>query len=245
MDLHSLTYGYINEVWNSKDKHLDEAHQIFSTNAIINSPLGKKIGRESMQNTTLNWLNAFSDIHVFDVNLAIVGNTVISEWHCTGVHDNTFQLINPTHKKITYSGTSIYCFNDNKEIISYFCNLNMLNIYEQLGFFLAREKYEQQKILYNDKNLLIEKLGNLPKFDKKLTGREIECLCFLLNGYTAKKTALKLKISYRTVEEYIRNAMMKLQCHNKNHLIELMQEESMFHLWHDLFDLIVWELKGG
>lgn len=54
-----------------------------------------------------------------------------------------------------------------------------------------------------------------------LTKREIECLRLTMNGYTAKKIAKKLLISYRTVEEYLTNIRIKTNINSKSELVEL------------------------
>jgi len=48
-----------------------------------------------------------------------------------------------------------------------------------------------------------------------LTRREIECVYCLFAGMTAKQTGKYLKISNRTVEDFIRNVRRKLGCKNK------------------------------
>lgn len=67
---------------------------------------------------------------------------------------------------------------------------------------------------------------NLYKIDNKsnkgesLTKRQIEVLKYVLLGYTAKKIALYLGISFRTVETYIEILKLKFQCGSKGELIE-------------------------
>jgi DNA-binding CsgD family transcriptional regulator len=53
-----------------------------------------------------------------------------------------------------------------------------------------------------------------------LTERQKEVLMYLLLGYTAKKIALVLGISFRTVESYIETLKLKLNCQTKGDLIE-------------------------
>ena len=63
-----------------------------------------------------------------------------------------------------------------------------------------------------------------------LTKQEIKILKWLLHGYTSKKIAVTLAISYRTVEGYIQNIKMKLQCKTKGELIELLVKTGLFYL---------------
>ncbi len=48
-----------------------------------------------------------------------------------------------------------------------------------------------------------------------LTKRELEILHYVADGYSAKKIGILLNISYRTVEKYIENLRLKLNCKNK------------------------------
>jgi DNA-binding CsgD family transcriptional regulator len=54
----------------------------------------------------------------------------------------------------------------------------------------------------------------------KISQREHECLYHLAHGRSAKQIAIKLSISHRTVEEYLENAKIKLNCFNRSQLIE-------------------------
>ncbi len=53
----------------------------------------------------------------------------------------------------------------------------------------------------------------------KLTRRQSECLFFLLRGKAAKDIGRILKISPRTVEEYIEQLKIKFNCYRKSELI--------------------------
>lgn len=50
--------------------------------------------------------------------------------------------------------------------------------------------------------------------------REMDCINLLLFGYSYKHIANKLDLSSRTVESYIENIKIKLNCNNKQRLIE-------------------------
>ena len=60
-----------------------------------------------------------------------------------------------------------------------------------------------------------------------LTDRERDVVSCVLHGRSIKKTALLLKISPKTVETYLRNLMLKLQCHSRDHLIDVLTESNM------------------
>ena len=52
----------------------------------------------------------------------------------------------------------------------------------------------------------------------ELSDRELECLYYFLNGYTAKEAAKILDISHRTFEGFIQNIKEKYNCSSKAEL---------------------------
>lgn len=64
-------------------------------------------------------------------------------------------------------------------------------------------------------------MGEYAKLARLLTFREKQCLKWLLNGKSAKQTALHLSISRRTVESYFENIKVKLSCWSKNEVFEI------------------------
>jgi DNA-binding CsgD family transcriptional regulator len=60
---------------------------------------------------------------------------------------------------------------------------------------------------------------NKTKPNPRLTQRQMQCAESLLNGRTAKETAFLLGLSTRTVEYYLGNIKLKLECRNKSELI--------------------------
>lgn len=53
----------------------------------------------------------------------------------------------------------------------------------------------------------------------RLSAQQKKCLHYLLQGYSAKETAIKLNISYRTVESYLSVIRTKLQFRNSKAMI--------------------------
>lgn len=58
----------------------------------------------------------------------------------------------------------------------------------------------------------------------KITPREYDCLYHLAHGKSAKQTALLLRLSHRTVEDYLASAKRKLKCTHRYQLIEMIIE---------------------
>jgi DNA-binding CsgD family transcriptional regulator len=61
---------------------------------------------------------------------------------------------------------------------------------------------------------------NVSEFSQdKLSSRQSECLHYLVRGMTAKQIAQTLNLSHRTVEFYLDNLKVKLQCKTKAELV--------------------------
>jgi len=69
-------------------------------------------------------------------------------------------------------------------------------------------------------NELPPSLNNLP-IGNILSKRQTQVLQYIARGYTAKRIALILGISYRTVETYIEILKDKLHCQSKWELIQI------------------------
>ncbi len=79
--------------------------------------------------------------------------------------------------------------------------------------------------IISDAITAIHNLGLMPKnrlyfHGINLTHREIECLQLTVNGYSAKAIAKQLKLSPRTVEEYLKNIKFKFDVSTKQQLIQ-------------------------
>lgn len=61
----------------------------------------------------------------------------------------------------------------------------------------------------------------------KLSPREIDCLRYLLSGFSAKQTADKLKLSTRTIESYLDTLKRKAQCRTKLALLGKIQKSNL------------------
>ncbi len=56
--------------------------------------------------------------------------------------------------------------------------------------------------------------------DVYLTKREAECIFWVVQDCTISETALKMQLSARTVEFYVKNMKLKLRCENKKKLVD-------------------------
>lgn len=62
------------------------------------------------------------------------------------------------------------------------------------------------------------------------TQREVDCMKLLMRGNTINGTALKLGLSHRTIEFYVKNMKMKLRCTSKAELIEKVTQTELLKL---------------
>ena len=70
-------------------------------------------------------------------------------------------------------------------------------------------------------------MDGIEEFD--ISPRQLECLFYLLRGKSANEIALTLGLSKRTIETHIENIKSKLQCDNKNKLIELAIDKGLLN----------------
>ncbi len=65
-----------------------------------------------------------------------------------------------------------------------------------------------------DKNRFLKKLSTVMQFhnDIKLSKVERECLYYYFHGFSAKETALKMRLSFRTIQAYIANIKQCFDC---------------------------------
>lgn len=62
----------------------------------------------------------------------------------------------------------------------------------------------------------------------KFTPREIEVMAFIVSGRATKKIASFLSLSPKTIDNYIHNIMMKLECHSRESIIDFIEKSGKF-----------------
>ena len=123
----------------------------------------------------------------------------------------------------------LFCFGadaDNSQIINFYLNrMDVLekfkSIFKEKAAALIRTHLEKQLIL--PKHMMPGYRGVMKSEyildGAHLTSREVQCLRLLQQGKTAKQTAKKLHLSYRTVESYLDDVKSKLYVTNKSELL--------------------------
>lgn len=91
----------------------------------------------------------------------------------------------------------------------------------------------QQGKLYVDPVLMMSMLGEpaektaSPRSDIPLTGRELEVLKYIAQGYTNKQISEELMISTRTVESHRANLLEKLDLHSRVELVRYAKQRGI------------------
>ncbi len=94
-----------------------------------------------------------------------------------------------------------------------------------------------QSVLYNQSVDLVNQLKQLPFSPQELSNaesatnlskRQIQCLYYLIRGYTAKQIGKSLGLSNKTVEFYFSNLKKKLGCNSRMELIK--KTINLFHI---------------
>jgi DNA-binding CsgD family transcriptional regulator len=93
--------------------------------------------------------------------------------------------------------------------------------YKKYAPFKCRTRLKSSRIIKT--YYLGEKLQNL-----YLTKREAECMFLLLKGKSINTIAAILKLSPRTIEYYLKNIKIKLNCRTKFDLIELILHSDFY-----------------
>lgn len=121
---------YAKRIWDDKDLCAIEDH--FDKNAVIHSSLGQFIGLESLKEVVKTWQRAFPDLKVENLHVFRSEDCVSIHWKAEGHQKGAFRGIEPTGKKVAYSGVTLYRLKEDK-IIEYWAYLNLNHIIDQLS----------------------------------------------------------------------------------------------------------------
>ena len=87
---------------------------------------------ERFKESNMPLLNAFPNIQFNLKEIFVDNDKVITIYDWTGTHENEYQQISATHKKITVEGISIYEFRNGK-IVNSIAKPDKLSFFLQLG----------------------------------------------------------------------------------------------------------------
>ena len=91
-------------------------------------------GPEAFINLYRTFVAAFPDLH-FDVQQVVVGDDMAAVRGIqTGTHEGNFLgMVPPTGKKVMWTGTAIFRFNEQGKIVERWQDLDNLSLFQQLG----------------------------------------------------------------------------------------------------------------
>ena len=161
--------------------------------------------RQRSRTIDQEYAQAFQFNKVEIADLIMGEEKIVVSWASEGLHRADFFDMKASQRPFHLSGHTIYQFNAKEQIESVWQSWDMLGLLEQIKDVVSLPNGSK----------------DLDAFFKKastLSEQELECLRFLLQGKTAKETALLMRISFRTVEYYFENIKDKLTCFRKRDL---------------------------
>ena len=111
-------------------------------------------------------------------------------------------------------------------VLMYFIDVTNYNLIDY-SRFLLNLKY---KFLPSNKKSFSYRIEDGTDNPYNLSNRQIECLFFLLRGKSNKEIGSILGLSARTVEDYINEIKLKLNCLTKSQTIEKCLHEGLFNM---------------
>ncbi len=126
----------MDECWNQGK--LESISELVSADCRIHDPVFPSLssGADSLKGHIGMCKNGFPDL-TFSIDDTIAErNEVVHHWTARGTHKAEFLGMQPTNRKATVSGTSIYRIEDGK-IVEQWADWNLMSLMEQLGVGMA------------------------------------------------------------------------------------------------------------
>lgn len=95
--------------------------------------------------------------------------------------------------------------------------INNLDVLQQYGNYF-KEKAKDMIQLFEKDKIIIEST-KINSHDISFSARQLECAHLLLSGKTSKEIGIALKLSFRTIDDYIHSLKKKLNVRNKSELL--------------------------
>jgi steroid delta-isomerase-like uncharacterized protein len=121
------------DAWHKRD--LDAAYEIYSDEVVFHRlPFPPEVGKEANMQADAGMLAAFSDVHSNIDEIIVDGDTAVIRWTWAANHTGTSPSLGipATNKRVSYAGTSVYHFNENK-IVEQWEYGDLLGFLQQLG----------------------------------------------------------------------------------------------------------------
>ncbi|PCI75780.1 hypothetical protein COB21_05230 [Candidatus Aerophobetes bacterium] len=227
---------FVFQSWEDASVHKKTSiYDLFSENAIINTPLFYQVGPESLKQSMAGGFQAFPDATFIITKVHDYERNVTCKWAANATHLGDFNGVNPTKKKVCICGETSFIFNQENQVVHYIATLNMNELLTQLGQQAISHKQSPQDLLISNVKPLITSLQN---YYNTLTAREFECCSLFISGFSAKQIGLMLSISHRTVETYLEKVRFTLSCTSRIQMIEKFLSEQTYFILQDLARLL-------
>ena len=135
-DNKAIARKYLEEVWN--ESKLDVLEQIVAADCSLHDPVFPSLtpGKDSLKRHIQMCKTSFPDLRFTLDNEIAERNEVVIHWTARGTHKAPFLGMQPTNRKATVSGTSIFRISGGK-IVETWSDWNVLTLMEQLGLSVS------------------------------------------------------------------------------------------------------------
>jgi len=120
----------VDEVWNKGNLKLVD--ELFTPNYVGHDPVEPTRGPQGVKDVVNKYRGGFPDLRLDIDELFSIGDRVVMRWHCSGTHLKTLEGIQPTGRRVTTPGISIYRFEGGR-IAEDHTNWDALGFMQQLG----------------------------------------------------------------------------------------------------------------
>lgn len=233
----SVLNDFLFSVWYQHD--LDSVDDFVTKDTIVESSYGNATGKNNIKSIVLDWWLGFPKTEQYIHEMHENDTTFVRKWQAECYHDGVFLGYEPTHKKIHYSGTSMYKVEDDR--ISYYnVTVDLYTIIQQICGGSDTSTVHSEELINKQLYCLTRELSEFPDVAiKALSQKETFVLAFWMNGRSAKEIANFFSSSNRTVETQIYSIMNKLTCSNKTDLFNLVYDSGKLMCAQRLYNLLL------
>jgi steroid delta-isomerase-like uncharacterized protein len=135
-DNKQIVQRFMDECWNQGK--LNVVSELVADNCRFHDPVFPNLtsGAQNLKTHIETCRRGFPDLRFAIDDTIAERNEVVIHWTATGTHKGTFLGMQPTNRKATVSGTSIYRI-DGSKITEEWAHWNLMSMMEQLGLSAA------------------------------------------------------------------------------------------------------------
>jgi len=120
----------VDDVWNKGNLKLVDG--VFTADYVSHDPVNPTRGPQGVKDLVNKYRGGFPDLRLDIDELFSTGDRVVVRWHCSGTHLKMLEGIQPTGRRVTTPGISIYRFQGDR-IAEDHTNWDALGFMQQLG----------------------------------------------------------------------------------------------------------------